>query len=149
MHTTQASSVSTKSRGPFLCPFDPTHAIVISLSHFGQIMQSQVRSNTIKVSSPISCIPSVLLNKPSTFLHIVFYGRVGGNDYFKCAMTNMSPNLKQLWPLHPLQRRIFTVRELARAQGFPDDYQFCSVADARDNFAKVIKDVGSLPCVFL
>ncbi|KAJ3540965.1 hypothetical protein NMY22_g4087 [Coprinellus aureogranulatus] len=69
-----------------------------------------------------------------------FFGRVGGNKYFKCAMTNMAPNLKELWPLHPLQRRIYTVRECARAQGFPDDYEFCSVYDITENPQKVIAD---------
>lgn len=57
-------------------------------------------------------------------------------------MTNVSPNVKQLWPLHPLQRRIYTVRELARAQGFPDDYEFCSTAKMDEQPGKVVKDVS-------
>ncbi|KAH6918476.1 S-adenosyl-L-methionine-dependent methyltransferase [Coprinopsis sp. MPI-PUGE-AT-0042] len=55
-----------------------------------------------------------------------FYGRADGNGYFRCILTTHSPQTKGSWALHPLQRRIYTVRELARAQGFPDDYVFLS-----------------------
>jgi len=56
-----------------------------------------------------------------------FYGRMDGNGHFKCAMTLVSPNIKQSWLLHPSQKRIVSVRECARAQGFPDYYEFKSV----------------------
>ncbi|KAJ2935641.1 hypothetical protein H1R20_g1454, partial [Candolleomyces eurysporus] len=69
-----------------------------------------------------------------------FYGRLDGDQFFKCAMTLMSPNLKETWPLHPLQKRIYSVRECARAQGFPDDYEFCSVYDMETDPTKVVAD---------
>ncbi|TFK42486.1 S-adenosyl-L-methionine-dependent methyltransferase [Crucibulum laeve] len=53
-----------------------------------------------------------------------FYGRLDGNSHFKCAMAQASPNLKQSWLLHPSQKRIISIREFARAQGFPDHYSF-------------------------
>ncbi|KAK0196767.1 S-adenosyl-L-methionine-dependent methyltransferase [Armillaria mellea] len=60
----------------------------------------------------------------------VFYGRLDGNGYFRTAMTLVSPNSKHSILLHPHQRRIISVREAARAQGFPDDYTFCSINKA-------------------
>ncbi|KAF8891199.1 hypothetical protein BD779DRAFT_1513769 [Infundibulicybe gibba] len=56
----------------------------------------------------------------------LFYGRLDGNGHFKTAMTNISPNAKHAWLLHPSQKRVVTVRECARAQGFPDCYNFAS-----------------------
>ncbi|KAF5315922.1 hypothetical protein D9611_004789 [Ephemerocybe angulata] len=69
-----------------------------------------------------------------------FFGRVGGDGCFKCAMTQMAPNLKQIWPLHPDQRRMYSMRECARAQGFPDHYEFYSVHDKAKHPRKVVAD---------
>ncbi|RDB21087.1 DNA (cytosine-5)-methyltransferase 1A [Hypsizygus marmoreus] len=55
-----------------------------------------------------------------------FYGRMNGDSQFKCAMTTVAPNIKDTWPVHPTQKRIVSVRECARAQGFPDHYVFKS-----------------------
>ncbi|KAK0463813.1 S-adenosyl-L-methionine-dependent methyltransferase [Desarmillaria tabescens] len=60
----------------------------------------------------------------------VFYGRLNGNGYFRTAMTLVSPNSKHSVLLHPHQKRIISVREAARAQGFPDNYTFCSINKA-------------------
>ncbi|KAK0239761.1 hypothetical protein EDD85DRAFT_949593 [Armillaria nabsnona] len=60
----------------------------------------------------------------------VFYGRLNGDGYFRTAMTLVSPNSKHSVLLHPHQKRIISVREVARAQGFPDDYTFCSINKA-------------------
>ncbi|KAG5636823.1 hypothetical protein H0H81_006739 [Sphagnurus paluster] len=58
----------------------------------------------------------------------VFYGRMDGDNQFNCAMTQVAPNQKG-WVLHPSQKRIISVRECARAQGFPDYYDFQSADD--------------------
>ncbi|EGO21115.1 hypothetical protein SERLADRAFT_417509 [Serpula lacrymans var. lacrymans S7.9] len=55
------------------------------------------------------------------------YGRLDGESQFKTALTTVAPNAKGGNLLHPSQKRIVTVRECARAQGFPDSYEFLSV----------------------
>ncbi|KAF9535246.1 S-adenosyl-L-methionine-dependent methyltransferase [Crepidotus variabilis] len=55
---------------------------------------------------------------------LILYGRLGPESAFKCAVTTMSPVSKNQWPLHPWLKRVYSVREVARAQGFPDSYIF-------------------------
>ncbi|KAH7889609.1 S-adenosyl-L-methionine-dependent methyltransferase [Phlebopus sp. FC_14] len=65
------------------------------------------------------------------------YKRLDGNGVFATALTTVAPNSKGGSVLHPTQRRIITVQECARAQGFPDHYEFLSVN--KEN--QIIKDV--------
>ncbi|KAF9469258.1 hypothetical protein BDZ94DRAFT_1244081 [Collybia nuda] len=78
-----------------------------------------------------------------------FYGRMDGNSHFKCAMTSVAPNIKNSWVLHPMQKRIISVRECARAQGFPDHYMFMSADDAKqkmvDNQMRQIGNAVPVP----
>jgi DNA (cytosine-5)-methyltransferase 1 len=69
-----------------------------------------------------------LANRKSEILksHGIF-ARINGNGQFKTAMTTVAPNAKGGVLLHPSQKRIITVRECARAQGFPDRYKFLSI----------------------
>ena len=53
------------------------------------------------------------------------YGRVSKNEVFPTVTTDPRPDGKQGRVLHPDQDRVCTVREFARAQGFPDHYRFC------------------------
>ena len=53
------------------------------------------------------------------------YGRVPKDGVFQTVTTNPRPDGKQGRVLHPNQNRVLTVREFARAQGFPDHYRFC------------------------
>ncbi|KAF8346872.1 S-adenosyl-L-methionine-dependent methyltransferase [Amanita rubescens] len=57
------------------------------------------------------------------------YGRLDGKSYFPTTVTNMDPTAKQCRVLHPHCRRMVSVRELARSQGFPDHFVF----EAKDN----------------
>ncbi|KAF8201752.1 C5-DNA-methyltransferase [Pholiota molesta] len=82
---------------------------------------------------PQSLLPAYAMKKKKR----VFYGRMDGDGFFKCIVTQLSPLLKNQWPLHPSQKRIITVRECARCQGFPDNYVFESVEDRP---AKIIED---------
>ncbi|KAJ7175968.1 S-adenosyl-L-methionine-dependent methyltransferase [Mycena filopes] len=56
------------------------------------------------------------------------YGRLDGNNCFKTAMTQPKPTKRKSWFLHPSQKRVLTLREFARSQGFPDRYEFHSTA---------------------
>ncbi|KAJ7578378.1 S-adenosyl-L-methionine-dependent methyltransferase [Mycena floridula] len=53
-----------------------------------------------------------------------FFGRLDGDNVFRTAMTTASPHSKGSCVIHPTQRRIVSVREAIRSQGFPDHYRF-------------------------
>ncbi|KAI0029450.1 S-adenosyl-L-methionine-dependent methyltransferase [Vararia minispora EC-137] len=57
-----------------------------------------------------------------------FFWRLDPDDVFQTIITNVSPTAKQSRVLHPYSHRMVTVRELARAQGFPDSYVFVSLS---------------------
>ncbi|KAH8099541.1 S-adenosyl-L-methionine-dependent methyltransferase [Cristinia sonorae] len=52
--------------------------------------------------------------------------RIDGEGHFRTALTTINPGSKGGSILHPDQKRILTVRECARSQGFPDHYEFVS-----------------------
>ena len=52
------------------------------------------------------------------------YGRVSKNEVFSTVTTDPHPAKKQGKVLHPDLDRVCSVREFARAQGFPDHYRF-------------------------
>ena len=52
------------------------------------------------------------------------YGRVSKKEVFSTVTTDPQPAKKQGRVLHPDEDRVCTVREFARAQGFPDHYRF-------------------------
>lgn len=58
-----------------------------------------------------------------------YYGRVPKDKWFQTTVTNVDPTAKQCRVLHPYCRRIVTVRELARSQGFPDHFVFHAIDD--------------------
>ncbi|KAI0222385.1 hypothetical protein L0F63_007074 [Massospora cicadina] len=67
------------------------------------------------------------------------FGRLDYKGHFLTALTDIQPMGKQGTVLHPSQRRVLTVRECARAQGFPDSFIFLSYApdDTKDMHRQV------------
>ncbi|KAI9070389.1 S-adenosyl-L-methionine-dependent methyltransferase [Trametes sanguinea] len=63
------------------------------------------------------------------------YGRLDQNKWFHTTVTNVDPMAKQSYVIHPYCKRILTVRELARSQGFPDWFVFYSL----DNSVKTLQ----------
>ncbi|KAG5220642.1 S-adenosyl-L-methionine-dependent methyltransferase [Salix suchowensis] len=55
------------------------------------------------------------------------YGRLDQNGWFSTTVTNINPTAKQSKVLNPYCKRMVTVRELARSQGFPDDFEFKAI----------------------
>ncbi|KAJ1575926.1 hypothetical protein NDA11_003034 [Ustilago hordei] len=62
------------------------------------------------------------------------YERVDSDGYFKVLMTKMTTQGSML---HPTQRRLLTVRECARAQGFPDWVHFHTDANLQSAYRQI------------
>ncbi|KAJ1983305.1 hypothetical protein H4R34_001360 [Dimargaris verticillata] len=54
------------------------------------------------------------------------FGRLDFNSHFLTALTSIQPMGKAGTVIHPTQHRVISVRECARAQGFPDHFVFLS-----------------------
>ncbi|KAI0636601.1 S-adenosyl-L-methionine-dependent methyltransferase [Trametes polyzona] len=77
-------------------------------------------------------------------IYLTMYGRINGKGQFVTAMTTIAPNAKGGKVIHPEQKRILTVRECARAQGFPDSYRFLSdKMKPRQQIADQLRQIGN------
>lgn len=65
------------------------------------------------------------------------YGRLDWQGLFQSAITRIDPTAKQGKVLHPSQRRILSIREAARAQGFPDTFKF------KGDAPSIIRQIGN------
>jgi len=68
------------------------------------------------------------------------YGRLDKDGWFSTTVTNMDPTAKQSRVLNPYCKRIVTVRELARSQGFPDHFKFFSM---NNNVVTMHRQIGN------
>uniref|UniRef100_A0A8D9EUQ9 Cytosine-specific methyltransferase n=1 Tax=Cacopsylla melanoneura TaxID=428564 RepID=A0A8D9EUQ9_9HEMI len=64
-------------------------------------------------------------------------GRLAWDESFDTIVTTPNPMNKQGKILHPIQDRVLSVREYARAQGFPDSHVF------RGNIPDMYKQIGN------
>ncbi|CAL1705539.1 unnamed protein product [Somion occarium] len=71
------------------------------------------------------------------------FGRLDGNKAFRTVMTVVNPNQKGGHILHPSQKRILTVREYARCQGFPDSYKLLSETTGTAAINDQYKQIGN------
>uniref|UniRef100_D8PU80 DNA (cytosine-5-)-methyltransferase n=2 Tax=Schizophyllum commune (strain H4-8 / FGSC 9210) TaxID=578458 RepID=D8PU80_SCHCM len=81
--------------------------------------------HTFMLHNPMSANGQAGFNK-------AYFGRLDEKALFMTITTQMKPTAKQSRCLNPWCRRVITVRELARAQGFPDDFVFKSVKGEHD-----------------
>lgn len=65
------------------------------------------------------------------------FGRVAYESYFSTVTTDPKPNGKQGRVLHqdPKQKRVFSVREMARAQGMPDSFKLAG--EIKDKYKQI------------
>ncbi|KAF8963951.1 S-adenosyl-L-methionine-dependent methyltransferase [Flammula alnicola] len=68
------------------------------------------------------------------------YGRVDKDSVFQTTVTNVDPTAKQCRVLHPRDHRMLTVRELARSQGFPDNFVFEAIGN---NVVTMHRQIGN------
>ncbi|KAG8699837.1 hypothetical protein FRC09_006344, partial [Ceratobasidium sp. 395] len=57
------------------------------------------------------------------------FGRYDRKGQFATILTSLRPAKKNGFCIHPEQKRMLTMRELARGQGFPDDFVFSGSVD--------------------
>ncbi|TFK42046.1 S-adenosyl-L-methionine-dependent methyltransferase [Crucibulum laeve] len=76
------------------------------------------------------------------------YGRLDKDGCFPTTVTNMDPTAKQSKVLNPYCRRMVTVRELARSQGFPDDFVFEAYGDNVVTMHRQIGNALPLPLAY-
>ncbi|KAF8644239.1 hypothetical protein AX16_008594 [Volvariella volvacea WC 439] len=69
------------------------------------------------------------------------YGRLDRKGVFPTTVTNVDPTAKQSRVVNPYCKRMVTVRELARSQGFPDDFVFKSVGEL--NVVTLHRQIGN------
>ncbi|KAF5345158.1 hypothetical protein D9758_009647 [Tetrapyrgos nigripes] len=69
------------------------------------------------------------------------YGRLDEDGTFNTIVCNVHPTAKQAKVLHPKCHRMLTVRELARAQGFPDWFEFVALDN---NVLTMVRNAVSL-----
>ncbi|KAG9223174.1 hypothetical protein PLEOSDRAFT_155087 [Pleurotus ostreatus PC15] len=68
------------------------------------------------------------------------YGRLDQDRWFSTTITNINPTAKQSKVLNPYCKRMVTVRELARSQGFPDDFEFQAIGN---NIITMHRQIGN------
>ncbi|KAI8141958.1 S-adenosyl-L-methionine-dependent methyltransferase [Fennellomyces sp. T-0311] len=121
-----------------------------SFSHVNveRIYNVAMRPGADHRSLPDSLEPYFLSEKnPATKRYKHWAGRMGRLDFngrFQTQLTQMEPLGKNGTVIHPNQRRVLTVREAARVQGFPDSFVFDSAAEKKSvRIRDMYKQIGN------
>lgn len=70
--------------------------------------------------------------------------RLSRTGLFRTISATLNPGQKQEHVVHPTQRRLLTIREIARAQGFPDSFVFHDTeSQERVNVKEMVAQVGN------
>ncbi|KAF8266486.1 S-adenosyl-L-methionine-dependent methyltransferase [Lactarius quietus] len=115
-------------------------------ARYSESVVERVCNVAIKPSADWRSLPRQLQVKKvdrdgATSSRDIRFSRVNGSGHFRTAMTTLMPNAQGSTVLHPTQKRVLTVRECARAQGFPDSWKFLSVSDRPST---IVRDVRQL-----
>ena len=101
----------------------------------------------------------------------VRYSRIDGSGHFRTATTSVAPNAQGSTVVHPTvrhsslfsfslwckrleklisgvkqQKRVLSVRECARAQGFPDSWKFLSVSERPSTVVRDVRHAVNFTC---
>jgi len=121
---------------------------------YGDVMTSRVVNIPISLGADHRALPqrlaipayigstgSALKNR----LYPGLFGRVDESAPFPTVTAVVSPLHRQGRCLHPTQRRILSVRECARAQGFSDCVDFISISNKDEDRIRIIGSAMPIP----
>ncbi|KAF8319677.1 S-adenosyl-L-methionine-dependent methyltransferase [Clavulina sp. PMI_390] len=106
----------------------------------------EARANHLSLSPSLQV--HSLAHSESAFRNRQFprcYGRLDPTAHFRTIVTQIHPGHRQGEVLHPTQHRVLTVREYARAQGFPDRTSFKSETNSEEDRYRQIGNAIPVP----
>ncbi|KAL5350845.1 hypothetical protein ACLOAV_004416 [Pseudogymnoascus australis] len=105
-------------------------------------MRPKANHNDLPLEHDMACLRNEAASK-SNFYPNRYY-RLDFKEQFQTCLTNVDPGGENGKILHPTQRRILTVREFARAQGFLDTFTWDPSTQSQKAMYKQIGNAVSL-----
>jgi len=121
---------------------------------FGRMMVKRVINIPLRANADHRDLPPDLAFRsfisahggaPRNGQYRTLFGRVHWDGAFPTIVTDIVPTHKQGQVLHPTQRRVLSVRECARAQGFPDTFIFKSLKGDLKDYHRQIGNAVPIP----
>ncbi|KAG8919497.1 hypothetical protein FRC01_001269 [Tulasnella sp. 417] len=111
---------------------------------YSAIISNRVRHIPLRPGASWKDLPANLQEKVWRIkaLNKTAYKRVIGEDFFPTSVCKVDPTSRFGQVLHPTQRRVISLREYARAQGFPDTFIFWT-AGSEDTIQELFKQIGN------